>query len=525
MTASTPPIPASALRVPLLLPTPRDTVLTARILAAAGIETVSCRSPGELAEVLRGEVGAVMIAEEWLSAGAHEVLSENLTRQPAWSDLPAMVVARGGTDSRVIGRLVDSLGNATLLDRPLRIAALTSAARAALRARARQYQIRAQWEALEQARAQLAEAARRKDEFLAMLGHELRNPLAPIRAALQLLTATPPSATPPHELLATMQRQVEHMVRLVEDLVDVSRLTRGAIELRRERIDLSEALRSAVELSMPLIERGGHDLRVLWPPTPMVLDADPVRLAQVFGNLLNNAAKYSPPGTRIEVVARRDRDECVVEFADQGIGIEPDVLPRIFELFTQGRAEPHRARDGLGVGLSLVRTLVSLHGGTVSASSPGPGRGSRFTVRLPLASRQTPATAQAAPQPLATPSPALRALVIDDNRDAANTLAMLLDWLKVEHRVAYSGGEGIECALQFRPHVVLLDIGMPGLDGYQVAERLRQRPETSEAVLVALSGWNQDEDLARFHHAGFHHHLAKPAHLRDLQALLARITP
>ncbi|MES2857875.1 MAG: hybrid sensor histidine kinase/response regulator [Pseudomonadota bacterium] len=514
------------LRISLLLPTPRDTSLTARLLAEAGIATQAWTGvqdldvPGVLAS------GAVMVGEEWLAMGALEILQEAISRQPSWSDLPILVVAHGEVQSDHIGGLLQRLGNATLLDRPLRIAALTSAALAALRARARQYQIRAQLEALESAGRELATAARRKDEFIAMLGHELRNPLAPIRNALNMLRLEERSATE-HQLLDTMQRQTDHMVRLIEDLIDVARLTRGTIELRRERVALDDVVASAMELSRPLIESAGHCIRLDAHPPGVVIEADRVRMAQVFSNLLNNAAKYSQANGSIHVGIRAEGGEAVVDVTDQGMGIAADVLPYVFDMFVQGSHDAGQVNDGLGIGLSLVRRLVELHGGSVSARSDGAGKGSLFQVRLPLA-EPLPAAAPATAAPHAATKPRtdaaarfrhLRVLVVDDNRDSAETLGLLLRTLGIDTRVVFSGEAALAAVESYRPTALFLDIGMPLMDGYEVARRIRALPG-HRIGLVALTGWSQASDLARTRDAGFDFHMSKPADFAELERIL-----
>jgi CheY-like chemotaxis protein/two-component sensor histidine kinase len=319
-----------------------------------------------------------------------------------------------------------------------------------------------------------------------------------------------------------MERQVGHMVRLVDDLLDVSRITRGRIELRTEAVDLAAVVRSALETSRPLIEAAGHRLTVAVPDEPLPLQADPVRLAQVIANLLNNAAKYTEEGGQIWLTARREGDEGVVSVRDTGLGIPADMLPRVFDMFAQVNRTLKRAQGGLGIGLTLSRNLVELHGGTLSASSPGPGQGSEFTMRLPLAraGRQAPeAVRPDEGQPSA--GPARRILIVDDNRDAAEALGLLLQFLGNEVRVVHDGPSALEAAGAYRPAVVFLDIGMPGMDGYAVARELRARAEHDELVLIALTGWGQEEDRLRSRAAGFDHHLIKPVDLDALQALLA----
>ncbi|GAB1594943.1 hybrid sensor histidine kinase/response regulator [Lysobacter claricitrinus] len=511
------------LHISLLLPTPRDTALTARILNRTGIATRRCSGVEDLdpSSLLRS--GAIMIGEEWLAMGAMNALRQAIATQPSWSDLPVLVVARATIDSDQIGMLLEQLGNATLLDRPLRIAALTSAARAALRARERQYQIRSQLDALERASSEAATAAERKDEFLAMLGHELRNPLAPIRNAVHMLRELGLGGPTERQLLDTMQRQTDHMVRLVEDLIDVARLTRGTMELRRERAPLDELIDAAMALSRPLFESAGHDVRVNTEAHDLIVDADPVRMAQVFSNLLNNAAKYSGPRGRIDIGIARDDDEALVAIGDHGIGIEPDVLPYVFDPFVQGKRNPSEANDGLGVGLALVKRLVELHGGRVAASSDGAGRGSTFEIRLPLAPAADDATPEATPMSLPEREPfsrGLRVLVVDDNRDSADTLGLLLQTLDIQNRVVFSGPEALEAFDVYRPTAVFLDIGMPGMDGYEVARRIRAHPAGGQVGLVALTGWSQEQDKARTREAGFDFHMAKPADFAELQRIL-----
>ena len=519
--------PTLARRVLMLLPTQRDTELTSEVLARHGIDTWICRQHAELAREIDRGAAAVLVAEEALLQGAQAVLTRAIERQPRWSDLPVLVVARDGADSVQVADAMARLGNVTLLERPLRISTLVSTVKSALRARERQYQMLTYLDELEQARDAIAASAQRKDEFLAMLAHELRNPLAPIRNALHLLSER---AVPEEErvaLRAMMTRQVDHMVRLVDDLVEVSRLSRGTIELRREAVEVADVLRNAIDLSRPLIDQGRHDVKLELPDTPLSVDADPVRLAQVFGNLLNNAAKYARSGGEIRIRAGRERDDVVVSVRDRGIGIEPDVLPHVFELFTQGRREAHRAQDGLGIGLTLVRSLVEMHGGSVSASSAGRGQGSEFVVRLPLSATST-AAARPSAVDAGTPSTAgageppgaLRVLVVDDNVDAARSLGMVLKMLGIEHEVCFDGPAALEAVRRLRPDAVLLDIGMPGMDGYEVARRILDDPDNRGIALVAVTGWSQVQDKERTGQAGFTHHFSKPVDIGALQGLL-----
>jgi PAS domain S-box-containing protein len=371
---------------------------------------------------------------------------------------------------------------------------------------------------------QLLEADRRKDEFLATLAHELRNPLAPIRNALEIMRLAEDDGQAVGDARGLMERQLGQMVRLIDDMLDVSRITRGKLQLRRERIELAAVVNNAVETSRPLIEAAGHELSVILPPGPVHLDADPTRLAQVFANLLNNAAKFTNPGGRICLTAERQGGDVVVSVRDNGIGIPADRLPRLFEIFSQVAPALERSRGGLGIGLSLVKGLVEMHGGSVEGRSGGSGRGSEFLVRLPV-SAEAPADGPARPgDPEGPAAPArCRILVVDDLRDAADTLALLLQMRGHDVRAARDGLEAVAAAEAFLPEVVLLDIGLPKLNGYQAARRIRQQPWGRGMTLVALTGWGQEEDKRRASEAGFDHHLTKPVDPAALEELLAEL--
>jgi signal transduction histidine kinase/CheY-like chemotaxis protein len=371
----------------------------------------------------------------------------------------------------------------------------------------------------------LKEADRRKDEFLAMLGHELRNPLAPIHNTVETLRLLHPSEGRLHEAYDLIDRQVTYLSRLVDDLLDVSRITRGLVALHREPVDLAGVVGHAAELARGTLEEQGHTVTIALPPQPVTLDADPTRLTQVVFNLLHNAAKYTPPGGQIILTAERDGSALVLHVRDTGVGMSAALLAHVFDLFTQGERTPDRAPGGLGLGLTLVKRLVELHGGTVVARSTGPGRGSEFIVRLPTlpGAVAEPARPRAAVAP-AAPRPA-RILVVDDNVDVADSLAALLKELGHDVRMAHAGPQALELAQDFRPEVVLLDIGLPGMDGYEVARRLRREPGPGGVLLVALSGYGQEEDRRRSREAGFDEHVVKPMKLATLQGLLGRLGP
>ncbi len=374
--------------------------------------------------------------------------------------------------------------------------------------------------------AELREADRRKDEFLAMLAHELRNPLAPLRNALEIMRLSGGEPGAIEESRTLMERQLHHMVRLVDDLLDLSRISRGKVELRRERVDLEQVMRSAVDATRHLIDDKRHTLTLNVPEQPMTIDGDVTRLVQIFSNLLNNAAKYSEPGGRIEFTAERQGSDAVIHLRDNGIGIAPNMLGTIFDMFTQADRSLERVQGGLGIGLTLVQRLVEMHGGTVEAHSEGEGQGSEFVVRLPLmldASRlQEPTDHQPATNDQTT---SCRILVVDDNRDAATSLGMMLRLMGNEVLTAHDGFEALEAAERERPHLVLLDIGLPKMSGYDVARKIREQSWGKDMVLVALTGWGQQEDRQRSHDAGFDRHLVKPVEPGALQTILKSMSP
>jgi signal transduction histidine kinase len=366
---------------------------------------------------------------------------------------------------------------------------------------------------------ELAEANRHKDEFLAILAHELRNPLAPIRNAVQYLGMEGLTERDVKTGRDVISRQVTIMVRLIDDLLDVSRISRNKLDIRKQRVVLAAILESAVEGSRPLILEGGHELTIRMPQEPLELDADPVRLAQVFMNLLNNAAKYTKRSGHIWLAADREGSDAVVSVRDNGIGIPSDMRSRIFEMFTQVDRSRDRSQGGLGIGLTLVRRLVDLHDGTIEARSDGTDQGSEFVVRLPIIQPplESPPTSDG---PRAAALSGSRILVVDDNKDSADSLGMLLRLKGNEIRTAHDGLEAIQIAEMFHPELVLLDIGLPEMNGYDVARRIRQQPWGRDMMLVALTGWGQDEDRRRSQEAGFNFHVVKPVELAVLEKLL-----
>lgn len=409
--------------------------------------------------------------------------------------LGALFVASDGSDHLVDWRVLDDL-----------------AARAAMALENATLYGSLQSEIVERraAEMELQEAGRRKDEFLAMLSHELRNPLAPIRTALEVIRRVAPPDPKLNRASDIMVRQVQQMTRLIDELLDVARISQGKIVLTREKVDLNAVIAHSVETAQPLVDARGQTLQVLPLAEPVWLQGDFARLAQILSNLLNNASKYSERGTVVRLHASRDGEGAVIRVRDQGIGIDPQLLPRIFDLFTQGSRGLDRSQGGLGVGLTLARRLTEMHGGRLEAASEGVGKGSEFTLRLPCVGLI--ASSDAAPSaPEQPPPPSCRVLVVDDNRDAAQSVASFFELSGHEVRTAADGGEALVAAELFAPEVVVLDIGLPVLDGYEVARRLRQMTGVKEALLLALTGYGQREDRQNAEAAGFNHHFVKPA--------------
>jgi PAS domain S-box-containing protein len=369
----------------------------------------------------------------------------------------------------------------------------------------------------------LRQADRRKDEFLALLAHELRNPLAPIRYALATVRKLGHSCEQQQRAEEVIERQVAHMSRLLDDLLDASRITRGALGLKKGRTELTTVLGTAIEAARPILDAKRHTLELDLPSQAVRLEADAVRLAQVFSNLLINAGKYTDPGGRIELRARQESEELVVWVRDNGIGIAADVMPRLFTLFSQAHSALTRSEGGLGVGLALVRGIVTLHGGRVEARSEGLGRGSEFVVRLPLA---TSGVLVGEGLPAVAPAVAgvgLKVLIVDDNQDAANTCAAFLELAGHHVQTAYTGGDALKLAAVFHPHVVLLDIGLPDVSGYDLAKELRRVLAGCNAVLIAVTGWGQEQDKRRASAAGFEYHLTKPIAAEAVESLLGSL--
>lgn len=378
----------------------------------------------------------------------------------------------------------------------------------------------------ERRRRELQEADRRKDEFLSMLSHELRNPLAPICNAVQIMAVQGLDRNEVEHLRMMIERQLGQLIRLVDDLLDISRITSGKITLRKARVDLARVVSMAVETSRPMIEDRGHVLTITAPDTPLQVDADATRLAQVLSNLLNNAAKYTETAGRIDLLVEQVERTVCLRVRDTGIGIAPEMLPRVFDLFLQAESSTDRSEGGLGVGLTLVRQLVEMHGGTVEARSEGLGKGTEIVVLLPVLPTLPASVNEEAPGGEVSRSAghgafdSLKVLIVDDNEDSAESLASLMRLFGHDARTAYDGLAALEEARTYLPDVMLLDIGLPKLDGYGVAERLRQETWRDRMLLMAMTGYGQEEDRRRSREAGFDHHLVKPVDLGKLRELL-----
>jgi signal transduction histidine kinase/ActR/RegA family two-component response regulator len=511
-------------RVLLYAPTARDAQTASQLLDREGLSCLVCHSIAEICQQVSGGAGVIVIPEEAAARDARNLLAGVLKGQPPWSDLPVIVLTAAGQRQSAQVRNLLEAGNITLVRRPLDVTEFINAIRAALRDRRRQYQVRAHLTELARQAEALRDADRRKDEFLAMLAHELRNPLAPIRNGLQILNLAEGNRNLQARTREMIDRQVNHLGRLVDDLLDVSRITRGKVELRRERVDLRDVISRAVETIRPLIDSRQHTLTISTPDYPVWVWADLTRMTQVIGNLLNNSAKYSPSEGTIRLCLEEDGAEAVIHVCDSGVGIPKDMLPRVFELFTQIDRTLDRSQGGLGIGLTVVRSLVEMHGGTVVADSDGIGCGSTFSIRLPILQDSLPAIRATTPGADLSAN-SLRVLVVDDNVDAGESLGELLRLLGHEVQVTANGPLALELFDDFKPEVALLDIGLPGMNGYDLARQLRARQSSDSLLLIAVTGYGQEEDRRKSRMAGFDHHLTKPAEFSVLQVLLAQSRP
>src|SRR5471032_2668571 len=494
-------------RVLIYAPTGQDAPLAARMLAMARIDSTVCATPAELARQLALDCGCVLTVEEALAAGGFTRLHDSVTQQPTWSDLPILLLTHRGADSLAVRQAVAALGNLTLLERPVRTLTLVTSLHALLRARDKQYQVR--------------EAARRKDEFLASLGHELRNPLAPIRTSVALLNHLYPGAAQVERIGGVIERQVTHLTRLVDDLLDVARITSGKIALQRERIGFKAVIGHVHELCAQAAAAKQIPIELNLPERDLTLDADYARVVQIFANILSNAVKFTPLGGRITLRAWNEEQNMCVSVADNGIGIDAASLPRIFGMFEQSATVSGQMSSGLGIGLSLSRQFAQMHGGSIEARSDGAGRGSEFVIRLPVVSSAgAAAAAPATPRDSDAGIPQrARVLVADDNRDAADALRALLEMEGYEAEAAYDGQAALEAVMRAVPDLIVMDLGMPGMDGYDAARAIRQQAGAEDVLMIALTGWGQSDARNRTIEAGFDHHLIKPVDVDEILKL------
>ena len=486
-------------RVLVFAPRGRDAELTCALLDRHGIEVTRCATARDLVAGIHGDAGCAILTSEVLDRELHRELHGWFAAQPPWSDFPVIVLTRGTGAARDTSF---DLGNMTILERPVAPPTLLAAVRAALRGRRRQYDAQA--------------AIRQRDQFLAMLGHELRNPLAAIVLAAEPLAAEGASPAILGKRLALVARQSHHLTRLVNDLLDVARVTSGKLQLRREAVDLDATIRDCIEAATPrATERAIGFATSL--ASGAIIEGDAGRLDQVIGNLLGNAIKYSPPGRMITVSSARSGDGCEVRIRDQGIGIATEMLPRVFDLFAQADASLDRSEGGMGIGLALVDRLVRLHRGTVSVSSAGLGQGSEFVVWLPFG--DPPRVAIASPAAVATLSRPLRVVIVEDNPDLLELTQTVVESLGCATEIAADGEEGLERIVTTHPDLALVDVGLPKLDGYELARRVKQRLVTPP-TLVAVTGYGQHSDRTRALAAGFDDHLTKPVRTEALQGLI-----
>ena len=472
------------------------------------LELLKARSGDEALELLlHHEVALALVDVQMPGLSGFEV-AELMRGNERTRRVPIIFVTAGSADSQRRFRGYEA-GAVDFIQKPIEADILRSKADVFLELYKQRQQIAEQRDRLELQSNSLQEADRRKDEFLATLAHELRNPLAPLRHGLDILRSNPDSKAASN-IRDMMDRQLTHPVRLVDDLLDVSRISQGKIELRKEQVNIQDIVESAVEASRPLIEEGEHLLEVELPTRQLWVDGDHTRLSQVISNLLNNAAKYTPRGGKIELSIEDTGDDVNIKVHDNGLGIPAEMLSSVFQLFIQVGDHREQSQGGLGIGLALVHQLVALHGGTVDAKSAGVGKGSLFTIRLPLIDAREPPTTSKEPDPEPATAPLMKALVVDDNVLIADALGWMLEEIGHEYRLAHNGVRALEVADEYLPDIILLDIGLPGMDGYEVCRALRRDERFRTTPIIAQTGWGQMKDKELAAQAGFDHHLTKP---------------
>lgn len=492
------------------------------LLRRDGLSLLKARSGDQALELLlTHDVALALIDVQMPGLNGFE-LAELMRGNERTRRIPIIFLTAGSADRQRRFRGYET-GAVDFLYKPIEPDVLRSKADVFFELYRQRQQIAAQRDELEAYTGALKEADRRKDEFLATLAHELRNPLAPLRHGLDVLRRRPDGQEAAN-IRDVMDRQLVHMVRLIDDLLDVSRVTQGKIVLRKGKIKIADVVRSAVEGSRPLIDSAHHTLSIEMPPDTLWLDADLTRMAQVVGNLLNNAAKYTQEGGEIRLAVRPEGNAAVISVADNGIGIAPGMQTEVFQLFAQVDSRSDRARGGLGIGLALVNRLVTMHGGTVKAFSEGIGKGSTFTVRMPIVDGSDVPSDDQAPSAQTLTGRPLSVLVVDDTVEVAETVGWMLEEMGHNYSLVHDGRQALEAARTFRPDVILLDIGMPVMDGYAVCRELRADPEFKKTPIIAQTGWGQQRDKTSASEAGFDHHLVKPVAFEDLERLLARLT-
>jgi signal transduction histidine kinase len=512
-------------QVIVLAPRGRDSALTCEMLQASATPCREVRTLDEMVPYVEQHgAGALLITQEAVGANGWDALSRLIGRQPAWSDLPVILFTVRSTSA--LHEALTLGGNVTLLERPVQRSTLVAAVRSALRARGRQYELRDLLHRRDELVHRLAEADRRKDEFLAALSHELRTPMSAISTAIEVLKLTLGDRSGQPAPIGIVERQMVQLRHLVDDLLDVSRVTKGKIDLRCETLDLREVAVRSLQAVEALSRSGRLTIQQQLAPEPVLVSADPVRMEQVITNLVTNAIKYTPPGGHVVVSVDAEGDAARVRVCDDGIGIDPDMLPHVFELFAQAAQPLDRTRGGLGVGLHLARSLVERHGGRIEARSEGLGRGSEFTVEMPRLIHEPVVEPERYPRPwTAVPGGGrpLRVLVVEDNVDTREMLVTMLRLWGHEVQAAPDGRTGLAALLEGHPDVALVDIGLPQLDGYALARQARREQNGHHVRLIAVSGYGQPHDRARAHDAGFDDHLVKPVQIEALQEQLQRI--
>jgi signal transduction histidine kinase len=488
------------------------------LLRRDDLTILKARSGDEALELLlKNDVALALIDVQMPGLDGFE-LAELMRGNERTRRIPIIFVTAGNADAQRRFRGYET-GAVDFIYKPIEAEVLRSKADVFFELFQQRQQIASQRDALQTQAEALREADVRKDEFLATLAHELRNPLAPLRHGLDILRKRP-DGSDATEIRNMMDRQLVHMVRLIDDLLDVSRVTQGKVELRKERVELAEIVRSAVEVSRPWIDSAGHSLTVDLPSGPIWIEGDLTRLAQIVGNLLNNAAKYTPEGGQIRLAVQGTDDMAVISVSDNGVGIVTGMQSKVFQLFTQVDNHLDRARGGLGIGLALVKQLVDMHGGTINLESAGEGRGTTFHVRIPRAS--PPASASRPEELHQEPSTSqpLRILVVDDTIEVAQTIGWMLEEIGHDYHLVHDGRLALQAAKDYKPDAILLDIGLPGMDGYEVCRAFRKDEIFKAIPIIAQTGWGQDRDKASASAAGFNHHLVKPVRFEELERVL-----